>query len=68
MNRQPGSSSDLAEARIQWLAPNAVRSTRYARHRPPDRPWLRHVLLPPDPKGLRDPWGLDPRSCRYAHS
>ena len=59
MNRQRGASSDLAEARIQLLAPNAVRITRYARHLPPDRPWLRHVLLPIDPKGLADPSGLD---------
>ena len=32
--------------------------TRYAGHLPPDRPWLRPALLPADPKGLRDPWGL----------
>ncbi len=59
MNKQRGSSSDLAEVRIQWLAPNAVRVMRTAGSPPPDRPWLRHVLFPVDPKGLRDPSGLD---------
>jgi alpha-glucosidase (family GH31 glycosyl hydrolase) len=53
MNRQRGSSFDLSEARIQLLAPNAVRITRYARHLSPDRPWLRHVLFPSDLTGLR---------------
>ena len=46
MNRQRGSSSDLAEARIQLLAPNAMRIMRFASSLPPDRPCLRHVLLP----------------------
>ena len=59
MNRQRGSSSDLAGARIQWLASNAVRITRFDSSLPPDRPWLRHVLLPLDPKGSPSPSGLD---------
>ena len=46
MNKQRGSLSDLAEARIQLLAPNAMCIMRFASSLPPDRPWLRHVLLP----------------------